>query len=132
MALRISRALTAQMLAEAESAPGREICGLLFGRAGEEITSIKPCTNVSAKPDSAFEIDPASLIAAYKDQRSGGPVLIGWYHSHPNGRAKPSPCDSAAAFEAGRIWVIIAQANLRAWEAIGSGAFAEVELEPSD
>jgi proteasome lid subunit RPN8/RPN11 len=132
MALRISRALTAQMLAEADSAPGREICGLLFGRAGEEITSIQPCANVSARPDAAFEIDPASLIAAHKGQRSGGPILIGWYHSHPNGRAEPSPCDRDAAFEKGRIWVIIARGNLRAWEAIGSGALAEVELEPAD
>lgn len=132
MALRISRALRAQMLAEAAAAPEREICGLLFGKSGDEISSIRPCANVAAEPARAFEIDPIALIAAHTAQRHGGPKLIGWYHSHPNGRAEPSPCDSDAAFENGRIWLIIAQGNVRAWEATGAGAFAEIALEPAD
>lgn len=129
MALRISRALFGQMVAEAESAPEREVCGLLFGVADGEVSAVLPCANVARNPQSAFEIDPARLIAAHKAERAGGPTLIGWYHSHPNGRAEPSLCDSEAAVEPGRLWLIIAKGGVRAWQATGHGGFAEIALE---
>ncbi len=120
------------MLAEAASASDCEICGLLFGISGELVTAVQSCANVAADPSRAFEIDPLALIAAHKAQRAGGAPLIGWYHSHPNGTAEPSPCDSEAAFEKGKLWLIIAQGDVRAWQAEGAGAFLEVPLEPAD
>jgi len=132
MALRISRALQAQMLAEAASAPEREICGLLFGTSGEHVAAAHSCANVAADPSRAFEIDPLALIAAHKAQRGGGPNLIGWYHSHPNGRPEPSPCDRDAANEVGKLWLIIAQGNVRAWRATGAGTLLEIPLELVD
>lgn len=132
MAVLISRALRAQMLAEAASAPEREICGLLFGQEGRNVTAIQPCANVAANPARTFEIDPAALIAAHKAQRAGGARLIGWYHSHPGGRAEPSLHDREAALDGRKLWLIVAANEIRAWNTTGVGAFEEAELEWTD
>jgi proteasome lid subunit RPN8/RPN11 len=121
--------LRAQMLAEAAAAPEREICGLLFGLGGQTVTAIQSCANVAARPADTFEIDPASLIAAHKAQRSGGPMLIGCYHSHPGGSAEPSSRDGEAALDKGKLWLIISADRVRAWHATGAGRFEEIELE---
>lgn len=120
------------MLAEAAAAPGREVCGLLFGLEDESVTAIQPCANVAAEPARIFEIDPASLIAAHKAQRAGGARLIGCYHSHPDGQAEPSPRDGEAALDEGKLWLIIAADRIRAWKTTGAGMFEEVGLEFTD
>jgi desampylase len=43
---------------------------------------------------------------------------IGHYHSHPNGRAEPSPRDAARATDNGQIWFIIANDAVSAWQAV--------------
>lgn len=123
----ISRALSDTLLAAAASDPREEVCGLLFGEAGL-ITSIQPCRNVAGDAAKSFEIDPAALIAAHKAARAGGPAIIGYYHSHPNGREGPSELDARSA---GRgLWIIIANGALRAWHADGKGQFTRVRLSP--
>ena len=132
MGLRISRALQAQLLAEAAAMPEREVCGLLFGVAGEAVTAVQPCVNVAVDTARTFEIDPASLIAAHRAQRAGGPSLIGCYHSHPNGPATPSPRDRDAAWDGSFLWLIIAGHRIRAWSAAAPGMFEEAEIEHTD
>ena len=124
--------LQVQMLAEAAAAPEREICGLLFGVAGEEVTAIQPCANVAANPTETFEIDPASLIAAHKAQRSGGPTLIGCFHSHPNGAGEPSLRDLESADGEQKLWIIIAHKRLRAWWILGRESVEEVPIVSPD
>lgn len=121
MPVMLSSALHAQMLAHAAAADPAECCGLLFG-PGEAILRIAPATNVSEDPGRAFEIDPAVLIAAERAMRQGGERIIGHYHSHPNGRAEPSPRDAAAAALDGRLWIVIAGGQITAWRAIQGGA----------
>lgn len=120
------------MLAEAAAAPEREVCGLLFGTEGVEVTAIQPCANVAAKPADTFEIDPASLIAAHKAQRSGGPTLIGCYHSHPNGAGMPSPRDGESSDGGQKLWLIVADNRVRAWHVAGRGRFDEVAIVSPD
>lgn len=132
MGLRISRALQARLLAEAGATPEREVCGLLFGIAGEAVTAFQPCANVAADTARTFEIDPASLIAAHKAQRAGGPTLMGCYHSHPKGQAEPSPRDREAAWDGQFLWLIIAGSRIRAWRAAAPGMFEEAEVEHAD
>lgn len=131
MPVMLSSALHAQLLTHAAAAHPAECCGLLFGD-DSVITHIKPAANVSATPESAFEIDPAALIAAERAMRQGGARLIGHYHSHPNGRAEPSPCDAASAAPDGRLWLIIAAGQITAWRATTGGilldAFDPVDL----
>src|SRR4051794_25658977 len=105
MPIAITPDLLARLLDEAASAPAQEICGLLFGTR-ERIEAAQPTRNVAADPRAWFEVDPAALFAALRAERAGGPALIGHYHSHPGGRAAPSPRDLAAA-EPGRLWLII-------------------------
>ena len=96
------------------------------------VTGILPSANVAADPARFFEIDPAALLAAHRAARSGGPQVIGHYHSHPNGRAEPSPRDAADAAPDGSIWLIAASGRLTAWRAGPHGAlhgrFDAVEL----
>jgi proteasome lid subunit RPN8/RPN11 len=119
MSLLIPADLLARLLVEAEASPDREICGLLFGEGGS-IIDARPAANVATDPATRFEIDPATLLAAHRAQRTGGPRLIGPYHSHPTGDAVPSACDAAAA-EPGSLWLILAGGVARAWRAEDAG-----------
>lgn len=125
MRIAIAAALLERLRAEAAAAPEREICGLLFGSL-DRIEAVQPAANIAADPSAWFEVDPAALFAAHRAERAGGPVLIGHYHSHPNGRADPSPRDLAAA-EPGRLWLIIGGGIVRAWLA-QAGAFREIVI----
>jgi proteasome lid subunit RPN8/RPN11 len=130
MSVTISSTLLARLFKEATTSPG-EICGLLFG-TGEEIRNAEHCRNVAEHAATAFEIDPAALIAAHRAARAGGPAIIGCYHSHPGGTATPSPRDAAAAAPDGAIWLIVAADGAQAWRAIDAGSlhgrFAPVAL----
>jgi len=98
--------------AGAREAHPHECCGLLLGESGR-ITRAQPAANVHPDPATHFEIDPAALIAAHKDARSGGPQVIGYYHSHPTGDPTPSATDRASAARDGRVWAIIGQQEVR-------------------
>ncbi|WP_343525647.1 Mov34/MPN/PAD-1 family protein [Sphingomonas sp.] len=106
-------------IAEAAS-PDREVCGLLLGE-GDRIVTAMPCANVAAEPWHRFEIDPAALIAAHRAARSGGPAIIGHYHSHPTGLAEPSARDAADAAPDGTIWLIAGGGLVTAWRAVAAG-----------
>ena len=104
----------ATMLAAAHRAHPREACGLLLGVANH-IALAQECTNVAPDPLRHFEIDPAALIAAHRTARAGGPQVLGYFHSHPNGLPTPSITDSAQAAGDGRIWAIVAQGEVTIW-----------------
>jgi len=120
MRVEISSALLDRIVAIAAASPGVEVCGLLVGTA-DRIDAIEPCANVAADPSRRFEIDPAALLAAHRRGRNGGPVPVGCYHSHPTGRAAPSPRDAADAAPDGGIWLIAAGGRVTAWRAVADG-----------
>jgi len=128
MRAEISSAALQQIVAAAAASPDAEICGLLFGEA-HAIRRVEPCANVAADPSRLFEIDPAALIAAHRAMRAGGATLIGHYHSHPDGRAAPSPRDAAAAAPDGAIWLIVAGDRVTGWRAVEHGG-VEGRFEP--
>lgn len=107
-----------------------EVCGLLLGD-GACVLAIEPCRNVVADPACRFEIDPAALLAAHRQARGGGPAVIGCYHSHPGGRAEPSPRDAADAAPDGAIWLVAAGDRLTAWRAVADGPL-HGRFEPLD
>ncbi|MEM1133716.1 MAG: M67 family metallopeptidase [Pseudomonadota bacterium] len=114
MAVVITSTLCAEMVLAAESAVPLECCGLLLGK-GDTVTSILPSANISDTPESAFLIDPAVLAKAQRAARQGGLDILGYYHSHPNGRREPSQRDRAEAIPDGRLWAIIAAGEVRFW-----------------
>jgi desampylase len=109
----------------------REACGLLLGR-GDRIETVAASANVAVNPEREFEIDPALLLRCHREARAGGPAVLGWYHSHPNGRAEPSAIDAERAVEDGKLWLIVAGDRLNAFRSIEGGAivgrFEEIAL----
>jgi proteasome lid subunit RPN8/RPN11 len=111
----------AAILAHAAAALPAEACGIVTGDAGA-IAAAVPAANVAADPATGFEIDPAALIRVHRDARAGGQTVVGWYHSHPNGSAEPSPRDAARAVEDGKLWLIAAAGAVSAWRVVPGGA----------
>lgn len=128
----ISRSLLERLRGEAGAAPGREICGLLVGRPGL-IRDARPVANAASDPARGFALDPAEHLAAAREARARGDILVGHYHSHPGGRSDPSPEDARNADEQGRYWLILGAGEARLWLSRRGGAvlgaFEPVELE---
>ncbi|MBC2667272.1 M67 family metallopeptidase [Novosphingobium flavum] len=110
----------AAMLAAARAAHPREACGLLLGGGGR-VDAATLARNVHPEPARHFEIDPLALIAAHKAARAGGPQVLGYWHSHPNGRDEPSEEDQAMASGDGRVWAIVAGGDVTLWRDDAAG-----------
>jgi desampylase len=131
MKLAISREQQRQLLDWAAAAHPLECCGLLFGRNGI-IRQMQLVANVAADPAQHFELDPQALIAAEKAARAGVRAgagvraetlpILGYFHSHPSGDCSPSVTDAAQAAPDGRLWVIVAGGEIKAWRAVADGA----------
>ncbi|MBX7527561.1 M67 family metallopeptidase [Qipengyuania vesicularis] len=122
MTLEVSSQLLETLLAEAAAAHPRECCGILLGE-GERVETSLPAKNIHPAPENHFEIDPQVLIDAHRDARAGGPQVVGYYHSHPNGLLEPSATDEATAAGDGTIWAIIAAGRVTLWRS-GDAGFA--------
>lgn len=120
MPIEVSSATVAQILAEGEAAHPCEACGILLGE-GDGILDLWPTRNVHPAPETHFEIDPQALIDAHRAAREGGLQVVGYFHSHPNGLARPSATDAALAAGDGAIWAIAAAGRVTFWRAGGAG-----------
>lgn len=97
--LRVRSELRAEILAHAERASPDECCGLLLGKDAD-VTLVVPVANVSPQPQAAFALAPAALLAAERRARELGLEVVGCYHSHPRGEARPSARDVEGASRA--------------------------------
>jgi proteasome lid subunit RPN8/RPN11 len=120
MTVDISSALLDHLLAEAKASNPHECCGILLGE-GARIGTILPAANVHSDPAIHFEIDPQTLIDAHRAARRGGPQVVGYYHSHPDGRAEPSATDVAMAAGDGMVWAIVAAGRVAFWRSGDAG-----------
>lgn len=114
MEIVLTRALLERLLTEAQRALPCECCGLLLG-TNARIEHVQPARNVHSVPQSHFEIDPQALVDALRTARQDGPEVLGYYHSHPTGLAKPSATDREQAAGDGRIWAIVADGDVAFW-----------------
>ena len=122
MTLEVSSNVLESLLAEAEAAHPFECCGMLLGD-GQGISAIQPAANIHPAPENRFEIDPQALVYAHRAAREGGPKVLGYYHSHPNGLERPSTTDEAMATGQGLVWAIIAAGRVSFWRE-GDARFA--------
>jgi len=127
MTVTISTTLCDRLLAGAAATPDHEVCGLLFGTPAR-IDDAVTCANVAADTRTAFEIDPGALFGAHRAARAGGPAIIGCFHSHPGGNARPSARDAAAAAGDGSLWLIIGGGEMGLWRTVSPGGFENVAL----
>lgn len=76
----------------------RECCGFLVGRRGR-VAFVVGTRNV-ARGRTRYRIDDRAHIALRRTLRRFSPPLeiVGVYHSHPAGDARPSPADIAESF----------------------------------
>lgn len=114
MPLEVSSALIERLVADAAAAYPHEACGLLLGRV-EQVAEARLCANVHPDPACHFEIEPQALIDAHRAARSGGPQVVGYFHSHPAGPPEPSATDRAHATGDGRVWAIIGEGSVGWW-----------------
>ena len=94
----------------AEAAYPEECCGLLSGaeEAGVvQVDGVHESENLAEEPARRFEVDPALRLRLQRTLRGSGRGVVGIYHSHPDGPARPSPRDLDAAWEPDLVWLII-------------------------
>ena len=115
MDIAVTRDVMERIEREARAAHPRECCGILLGTA-QRIERIVPAANVHVSPETHFEIDPQALIDAHRAERNGGPKVVGYYHSHPDGEPHPSATDQAMASGDGRIWAILGKRGIMLWQ----------------
>ena len=92
---------------EAEAAYPNEDCGILLGTetahpAGpwRTVERLLLAENVheSSERYHRFTIDPRALLRAEREARTANQLVLGFYHSHPDHPAQPSPTDLAQAW----------------------------------
>lgn len=84
-----------------EAAP-HEACGVLLGRReGEriEVLEVRAGRNVATRAARAFELHPEDHLAFELEARRLGLEVVGVWHSHPRGPARPSTTDRASAWD---------------------------------
>ena len=114
MQIRVSRAVLDRLVAEAAQSAPEECCGILLGR-GDLIEAASAAENVAAERARRFEIDPQALVDAHRAARCGGPAVLGYYHSHPAGPARPSATDREQAGRDRRVWAIVGSEAVTFW-----------------
>ncbi|MGC1161845.1 MAG: M67 family metallopeptidase, partial [Candidatus Sulfotelmatobacter sp.] len=88
-----------------------ECCGVLLGRVDDGglriVTSTARCGNTRTdSPQNRYNIDPRDQIRIQREGRERGEEIIGYYHSHPDHPARPSPTDLDEAHWPGYSYVI--------------------------
>ena len=122
--LRIDGVTHARMLDHLAAALPNEGCGLLAVDASDpvRVTAFYPGANVAASP-TRFVMDPAAVIAAFRDMDARGWRLGAIVHAHPASPATPSPTDLREAFYPSALMVIASFAAgdpvVRAWAVRG-------------
>lgn len=144
MSLRVKRALEQIVVETCQKAFPDEGCGLLIGPAPDDfdkmgravvVDEVRPLPNGwdSSAKTNRYLIDPRTL-AKIEDELSGsGRGVIGFFHSHPNHPAWPSPFDLMMAWPCLSYWIVRIQdgklSDSRSWQRTEDGrSFIEEEI----
>ena len=111
MKIEVAGKVIEAMQAAAEDEYPREACGILLGEGGR-ILVFRKTRNTHPSPETHFEIDPQMLIDAHRDERGGGPKVLGYFHSHPQGAPQPSSTDQEMAAGDESIWAILGEGEI--------------------
>lgn len=122
----VDSAIIARLQQQAR-ASDREVCGALVGDA-RAVLDAWPLLNHSPRSEVSFFIPAKEVLRVEKEAEASGLHVVGFYHSHPRGSAKPSPSDLEQAVP-GYIYLIVAGSDVRAWQLCDDRvAFNEVEI----
>ena len=98
-----------QMIVIGEKGYPHEICGLMFGRGGDDriVIEVFECRNLNKlKPETRYDMDPKDYLKGEASARQKGLDVLGIFHSHPDHPDKASETDREAAW-AGFSYVIM-------------------------
>lgn len=127
--MRISRNLVERMLDHCRAELPNEACGLLAGVDGE-VLEVYCIANSDASPVT-YTIEPEGHFRALMDAEARGLGLVGAFHSHVDGPARPSVTDVARAAEPDWLWVVagpmLGDPEIRVFR-IDGGAAVEEDL----
>lgn len=132
MKLILPQALQARIEALACDAFPAECCGLMEGIADAEevrVLTLHPARNIAPAND-RFEIHPEDHFAALRAARANGHAIIGCYHSHPGGRARPSEIDRQGGGEENFIWLIAAPAGAGGPVIVEAFVYSAMSFQP--
>ena len=117
--IRLTRSQLMSLAGHLEAAYPNEACGLLVGRREGDLDLVaeaRPVPNATAaRRGDRYEMDPAELLAAERAARAAGASVLGVFHSHPDGAARPSPVDLERAWD-GYVYLIVSIREGRAGE----------------
>ncbi|WP_425147315.1 Mov34/MPN/PAD-1 family protein [Deinococcus sp.] len=130
MSLRLPGHLQAALWAHVRRELPAECVGVLGADAletsGAQLRALYPLPNIAADPQHRYLADPASLLRALRAMEREGLTLAAIYHSHPQGRARPSSTDLALAQY--RVPYLIADVERRQLRAYLLPATTEIEV----
>jgi proteasome lid subunit RPN8/RPN11 len=130
--LEIAPAAARAIREEAERAYPHEGCGALLGSGALGVLEALPLANRETEaPRTRFLVSPSDYLGAEEEAEARGLDLVGFWHSHPDHPARPSPTDRRFAWE-GLITLVISvqegrSQSLTAWAVDGPG-FRELSL----
>ncbi len=144
MSLKVSRAIESIVVETCQKAYPEEGCGLLIGPVpdafdalGREVLAdeARPLPNgwdASVKTN-RYLIDPRLLAKVEGELAGTGRGVIGFFHSHPNAPAWPSPFDLMMAWPCMSYWIVRVDggkaADSRSWQRTEDGrSFVEEGL----
>jgi proteasome lid subunit RPN8/RPN11 len=124
----------AAIRAEAARAYPHEGCGALLGPSEHEVRESLPLPNdEEGSPRTRFRVSPRDYIAVEETAEARGLRLVGFWHSHPDHPARPSPTDRRYAW-VGLLTVVVRvekgePREVTAWEISGpEEPFRELSL----
>jgi proteasome lid subunit RPN8/RPN11 len=122
--IRLAPEALAAIRAEAARAYPHEGCGALLGPSEHEIREALSLPNdEEGSPRTRFRVSPRDYIAAEEAAEVRRTRLVGFWHSHPDHPARPSPTDRRYAWE-GLLTVVVRveegePREITAWEVPG-------------
>jgi proteasome lid subunit RPN8/RPN11 len=121
-----------RMIAIGERGFPHEICGLMFGKAGESriVTDVFECGNLNKlKPETRYDMDPKDYMKGEALARQKGLDVVGIFHSHPDHPDKASETDRQAAWPGFSYVIMSIQkgkfASMKSWVLNESSQFDE-------
>ena len=108
-AITLATHLIKTMIDHAQGELPNECCGVLIGRPGV-FERVIPITSIPPSPD-AYYMSPEEQIEIFTELGKSGEILLGIYHSHPEGPTSPSGMDIRLAFHPEAVYFIVSLKN---------------------